>query len=126
MHPSYEYLLQVRQSLGVESHASWIMATVTAGSCRIDLIFQHPEVLMMVEATSAIDNKTGEAVMQAIQNLKENRTLIMIAHRLNTVENCEGLYYLADGRILASGSYQKLIDLSPGFRDLMLENPRSP
>ena len=67
----------------------------------------------MDEATSALDNKTEAEVMQAINNLKQNRTLIMIAHRLTTVEACDRLYYLDRGTVEASGNYAELMDQVP-------------
>ncbi|MCK5529385.1 MAG: ATP-binding cassette domain-containing protein, partial [Kiritimatiellae bacterium] len=83
-------------------------------------LYTEPEVLIMDEATSALDNKTESDVMQAIQNMKENRTLIMIAHRLSTVENCDKLYCLGDGAVKGSGSYSELTTSLPEFRALAM------
>jgi ATP-binding cassette subfamily C protein len=79
-------------------------------------LYFDPEVLVMDEATSALDNKTESDVMEAIQNLKKGRTLIMVAHRLSTVEDCDRLYYLQDGKLLEQGSYTELMKSSEGFR----------
>jgi len=81
-------------------------------------LYFNPDVLIMDEATSALDNNTEKEVMQAIQNLKKNRTLIMIAHRLSTVEDCDCLYFLKDGRIECSGSFDDLKRLSEDFRKM--------
>ena len=81
-------------------------------------LYFNPEVLVMDEATSALDNQTEAEVMQAIQNLKKGRTLIMIAHRLSTVKDCDRLYFLEDGTITDAGCYEKLIDKSIGFRKI--------
>jgi ATP-binding cassette subfamily C protein len=80
-------------------------------------LYFDPEVLVMDEATSALDNKTEAEVMQAIQNLKKGRTLIMVAHRLSTVEDCDRLYYLQKGELIAQGSYDELIKRSEAFRE---------
>lgn len=85
-------------------------------------LYPNPEVLIMDEATSALDNKTEVEVMQAIQNLKKDRTLIMIAHRLSTVEDCDRLYFLKNGRIEDFGSYTELIKISTGFREIAVGN----
>lgn len=81
-------------------------------------IYPDPEVLVMDEATSALDNKTEEVVMQAIQNLKQNRTLIMIAHRLSTVEECDRLYFLSEGKIESVGSIEELMQNSVSFQEM--------
>ncbi len=81
-------------------------------------LYQDPEVLVMDEATSALDNTTEVEVMKAIQNMKKGRTLILIAHRLSTVEACDRLYYMRDGRIEHSGSYETLKQISTSFREM--------
>ena len=81
-------------------------------------LYFNPQVLVMDEATSALDNQTEAEVMQAIQNLKKERTLIMIAHRLSTVKDCDCLYFLEDGVITDAGCYQDLTDKSIGFRKI--------
>lgn len=81
-------------------------------------LYPEPEILVMDEATSALDNKTEGHVMQAIQNLKRDRTLIMIAHRLSTVEDCDRLYYLRDGSIENSGTYDELRASTPEFVEM--------
>ena len=78
-------------------------------------LYFDPEVLVMDEATSALDNKTESEVMEAIQDLKQGRTLIMIAHRLSTVEDCDRLYYLDHGRLVSSGTYAELRQVVPSF-----------
>ncbi len=79
-------------------------------------LYFNPEVLVMDEATSALDNKTEAEVMEAIQNLKQGRTLIMIAHRLSTVEDCDRLYYLQGGRLIEQGTFEELKARSESFR----------
>jgi ATP-binding cassette, subfamily B, bacterial PglK len=85
-------------------------------------LYPNPEVLVMDEATSALDNKTEEEVMHAIQNLKHGRTLIMIAHRLTTVEDCDRLYFLREGQIESVGTYDELKQDSVAFREMAVRN----
>ena len=80
-------------------------------------IYFDPEVLVMDEATSALDNQTEVEVMEALENLKANRTIIMIAHRLSTVRDCDRLYYLKDGQLASQGGFDSLQEKSVDFRN---------
>ncbi|HSK40180.1 MAG TPA: ABC transporter ATP-binding protein [Arenibaculum sp.] len=71
-------------------------------------LYHNPEVLILDEATSSLDNATERAIIGAVEALKGRRTIIMIAHRLTTVRNCDTLYFLKKGRIEAQGSYSEL------------------
>ena len=79
-------------------------------------LYHNPEILIMDEATSSLDNQTESLVMRALEDLKEGRTFIMIAHRLSTVRNCDQLYFIRDGRIEASGTYDELSVMHGDFR----------
>lgn len=79
-------------------------------------LYHDPEVLIFDEATSALDNTTERAVIAAVDALKGNRTVIMIAHRLTTVRNCDILHFLKDGRIVDSGTYDALEAANGDFR----------
>ena len=59
-------------------------------------LYHDPEVLVLDEATSALDNETESAVMEAIDNLSGKKTLIIIAHRLTTIKNCNVVYEVKD------------------------------
>lgn len=85
-------------------------------------LYHDPQVLVMDEATSALDNITEKQITSAIESLKGDRTLIMIAHRLTTVKNCDKLYFMEDGRIVQEGTYQDLVDSNIRFRQMALEN----
>ena len=63
-------------------------------------LYTNPQVLVLDEATSALDNDTEKAVMEAIDCLAGTKTLIIIAHRLSTVENCDMKYEVKDGGVL--------------------------
>ena len=79
-------------------------------------LYSDPAVLIMDEATSALDGLTEEVVMDAIRNLSREKTIIMIAHRLTTVKDCDMIYLLDHGRIVDQGSYFDLQRSSEWFR----------
>lgn len=66
-------------------------------------LYHDPQVLVLDEATSALDTETEEEVMQALQSLRGEKTIILIAHRMSTVAQCDWLYRLSGGRIVAQG-----------------------
>ncbi len=78
-------------------------------------LYRDPAVLIMDEATSALDGVTEQAVMEAIQTLSGKKTIILIAHRLTTVKDCDAIYQLEHGRIVNQGSYQELQKSSRWF-----------
>jgi len=84
-------------------------------------LYHDPKVLVMDEATSSLDNITERQITSAIQSLKGERTLIMIAHRLTTVKNCDKLYFMEQGRIIQEGTYQGLVKSNMQFREMALE-----
>ena len=67
-------------------------------------------MLILDEATSALDNKTEKAVMDAVNNLSKDITIILIAHRLNTVKNCDIIFKLDKGQVVEQGSFNKIIN----------------
>ncbi|MEQ9237523.1 ABC transporter ATP-binding protein [Coleofasciculus sp. E2-BRE-01] len=72
-------------------------------------IYHEREILVLDEATAALDNETESRVTSAINALAGTKTLIVIAHRLSTVENCDRIYMLEKGRVVKSGSYQEVV-----------------
>ena len=62
-------------------------------------LYHDPEILIFDEATSALDNETEAALMEAINGLKGTRTMLIIAHRLHTIENCDVIYEVKDGKV---------------------------
>jgi ATP-binding cassette, subfamily B, bacterial PglK len=79
-------------------------------------LYRDPAVLVLDEATSALDGITEESVMDAVRTLLKKKTIIMIAHRLTTVKECDVIYQLDHGSILAKGSYDQLMAESRWFR----------
>nr|WP_088070507.1 ABC transporter ATP-binding protein [Gottfriedia luciferensis] len=64
-------------------------------------LYNNPEIIFMDEATSALDNETEKEIMKAIDGLKGEKTLIIIAHRLTTIENCDIVFKMNKGRLVA-------------------------
>lgn len=62
-------------------------------------LYNNPEILVFDEATSALDNDTEQAVMDAVNSFHGKKTMVIIAHRLNTIEKCDVIYKVADGKI---------------------------
>ena len=73
-------------------------------------LYHDPKVLILDEATSALDNETEKVVMDAITNLNRNMTIILIAHRLNTVKNCDIIFKLDKGQLINQGKFSEIID----------------
>lgn len=72
-------------------------------------LLTNPEVLILDEATSALDTESERLIQQAFVRLYENKTVIIIAHRLSTVKIADTIYYLEDGEISESGTHQELL-----------------
>jgi ATP-binding cassette, subfamily B, bacterial PglK len=83
-------------------------------------LYNNPQLLIMDEATSALDNITERFVIESIESLRHDRTIVMIAHRLTTVRNCEVIYLINKGRILEQGSYDYLLENSRTFKKMNL------
>jgi ATP-binding cassette subfamily C protein len=81
-------------------------------------LYHDPAILILDEATSALDNTTERAVIEAVEGMKGERTVVMIAHRLSTVRGCETLYYLKDGKVEGSGDYDSLRQGHREFREM--------
>ncbi|MCT7961897.1 ABC transporter ATP-binding protein/permease [Laspinema sp. D1] len=81
-------------------------------------LYHNPEILVMDEATAALDNQTEAGVMEAVEKLSGEKTLIMIAHRLSTVKNCDCLYFMSQGQIVDSGTYDELCQRNRDFQQM--------
>ncbi|RYE43048.1 MAG: ABC transporter ATP-binding protein [Hyphomicrobiales bacterium] len=85
-------------------------------------LYHRPRVLILDEATSALDSKTEQDVMNSIYSLSKDMTIVMIAHRLSTVRDCDQIYLLDKGTIEAQGTYQSLIEGNAAFREMALSS----
>ena len=79
-------------------------------------LYHNPQILILDEATSALDNLTERAVMEAVHKLRKNITIIMIAHRLSTVKNCDNILLMEKGEVKEQGKFDKLIQIDDQFR----------
>lgn len=79
-------------------------------------LFKEPSVLILDEATASLDTITEQKLTNSVLARGRGMTLIVVAHRLSTVRDCDCIYYLEGGQIVASGRYDELIASSPGFR----------
>ena len=82
-------------------------------------LYKDASVLVFDEATSALDNATEQSVMRTIGDLDRKLTVLMIAHRLTTVRDCDQIVLLEHGRVLALGTYDELLRGSASFRDMV-------
>lgn len=83
-------------------------------------LYHNPEVLVMDEGTASLDNETEWGIMQALNRLSGKKTLIIIAHRLSTVKNCDQLYFVRDGEVVDYGTYEELFDKSQEFKSMVM------
>jgi len=81
-------------------------------------LYHNPQVLILDEATSALDNLTELAVMEAINKLRHNITIILIAHRLSTVRECDQIYLMEKGKVIGQGGYDQLRASNKVFEEM--------
>lgn len=79
-------------------------------------LYKRASILVFDEATSALDNTTEQSVMDAIDGLDRDLTILLIAHRLTTVRRCDSIIELEHGRVVGEGSYEQMLERSPTFR----------
>jgi len=73
-------------------------------------LYNNPQVLILDEATSALDNQTEQAVMDAVSKLSKHITIIIIAHRLSTLKNCDKIFLLERGKLKNQGTFEETIN----------------
>jgi ABC-type multidrug transport system fused ATPase/permease subunit len=81
-------------------------------------LYREPDLLVLDEATSALDNETERQVMATIHALKHRSTVVMIAHRLTTVRECDHIVFLENGRVRSQGRFETLVETDEAFRSL--------
>lgn len=82
-------------------------------------LYHDPAILLLDEATSALDSETESSVVRALDRLRGDRTIVIIAHRLSTVAKCDRIYFLQEGRVIGAGSYDELLADSAAFQAMV-------
>jgi len=81
-------------------------------------ILKNPEILILDEATSSVDNETEAAIQRSLDVLKKDRTVIVIAHRLSTIRNADCIYVLENGVVTETGTHNELVNLGGVYTGL--------
>ena len=81
-------------------------------------LVQKTEIILFDEATSALDNETQEKIQRAIENMKNEYTILIIAHHLSTIIHADRILYLEDGKIIAQGTHHELLKNCPSYQKL--------
>ena len=81
-------------------------------------LYHESDVLVFDEATSALDGITEKMIMEAIHDFSGQKTIIMIAHRLKTVQKCDQIYYIDQGQLIDQGNFEKLRKVNKLFKEL--------
>jgi subfamily B ATP-binding cassette protein MsbA len=81
-------------------------------------ILVNPRILILDEATSSVDTRTDYLIQQALDNLMKNRTTLVIAHRLSTVQRADLILMMAEGKIIGRGDHQQLLETNAAYQQL--------
>lgn len=81
-------------------------------------LIQKTKIILFDEATSALDNETQSKIKQTIDNLKGKYTILIIAHRISTIINCDKIMILTEGKIIASGSHKELLKTNKEYKKI--------
>jgi len=81
-------------------------------------LYHDPQILILDEATSALDTISEKAIIDAMGNLGKDKTIILIAHRLELLKNCDRIILIKDGKLHGSGSYEELVRSNPLFKEM--------
>ena len=84
----------------------------------------HPKILLLDEATSALDNVTQARVLESVY--RESCTVVIVAHRLSTVKDCDRIIMIDDGRIIEEGPYKQLMEKNGAFAELVRKQQETP
>ena len=81
-------------------------------------LIQKTKIILFDEATSALDNETQKKIQEAINNLKKDYTIMIIAHRFSTVLNCDKIFFIKNGKVLKSGTHEELLKKCKDYKNL--------
>lgn len=86
-------------------------------------LYHNPEILLLDEATSALDNQTEKSLMEDVYSMKRERTIILIAHRMDTIRKCDNIIVLDQGMIAGVGDYDTLYKQNTVFKAITAQSP---
>lgn len=86
------------------------------------VLYHNPQILIFDEATSALDNITEKKLMDSINDLDEKKTILVVAHRLNSIKNFNNIFLMANSQIVDSGNYYELLEKSDQFKKMVNTN----
>ena len=81
-------------------------------------LYSESKLLIFDEATSSLDGITEEAVINSIKNIQHTKTVVIVAHRLASVRNCDVIYFIENGKVVDSGSYDGLLNRNASFKKM--------
>jgi ABC-type multidrug transport system fused ATPase/permease subunit len=79
-------------------------------------LYHNPEILVFDEATSALDGITEKSIMEAISDFSGKKTILLIAHRFTTIQQCDMIYFIDKGRVIDQGTYEALMARNAQFK----------
>ena len=87
-------------------------------------LYKQASVLVFDEATSALDNQTEQSIIHSLAGLDREVTVMLVAHRLSTLKDCDMIVEMNDGRIVGVGTFECLMSTSATFREMALATER--
>ncbi len=117
---AWDFVRETEQ--GLLAHVGDRGSTMSGGQrqrlCLARAVYRNPPILILDEATSSLDSESEKLVQESLQDLMQNRTTIIIAHRLSTVQHADRIYVLRDGRVTEAGSHEELMEMEGDYRYL--------
>ena len=81
-------------------------------------VLKNPPILVLDEATSAVDNETEAAIQRSLEKITQDRTTIAIAHRLSTIRNADAIYVMEQGQLVEWGTHEELLERNGPYTSL--------
>lgn len=117
---AWEFISQMDE--GLMAHLGDRGSTLSGGQrqriCLARAIYRNPPILILDEATSSLDSESENYVQASLQDLMKNRTTIIIAHRLSSIQNADQIYVIKEGQIAEKGTHTELMNMGGEYRYL--------